>query len=128
MKERPVFPLTVFYDGACIVCAREMARYRAMDREGRLLFVDVSVPEFDPAPYGMGRDEFMAQMHAMDSEGRVYRAVDAFRAIWQAFPASTLCRLLGTVIALPGINSLARRGYALFARYRHKCNCRTDFD
>ena len=118
LMEKPAFPLKVFYDGACIVCSTEMQVYRRKNHEGRLVFIDISVPEFDPAPYGISREEFMAQMHAIDREGTVFRAVDAFRAIWQAFPASTFYGALGTIIALPGITTLARMGYRLFARYR----------
>ena len=114
----PAFPLKVFYDGACIVCSAEMQHYRKKNHEGRLVFIDISSPEFDPALYGISQAEFMAQMHAIDREGTVYKAVEAFRAIWQAFPASTFYGALGTFVSLPGINALARGGYTLFARYR----------
>ncbi|AJE02193.1 thiol-disulfide oxidoreductase DCC family protein [Geobacter pickeringii] len=118
MPVPPEFPLRVFYDGSCSVCAAEMARYRAKNHGGRLVFVDIGDPAFDPAPYGIPLDAFMAQMHAIDRSGRVYRAVEAFWAIWQAFPASTLYGLLGTLVMLPGVNLLARLGYRGFARIR----------
>jgi len=117
MREEVVFPLTVFYDGSCPVCAREMAHYRRKSRGGRLVFVDISAPGFEPQRYGRSLQEFMARMHAMDAEGRVYRGVDAFPVIWQTFP-DPFYRLLGSFIRLPGIHLLARLGYALFARFR----------
>lgn len=118
MPAIPRFPLTVFYDGACSVCAAEMALYRDKEHGGRLRFVDISDPAFDPASCGITRDEFMAQMHAIDDTGRVYRAVEAFWAIWQAFPASTLYGVLGALVMAPGLNLLARLGYRGFARLR----------
>lgn len=118
MPAPPAFSLTVFYDGACSVCAAEMSHYRSKDHGGRLVFVDISAPSFDPSPYGITLDEFMARMHAIDGAGRVYRAVEAFWAIWQAFPASTLYGVLGTLVMLPGVNLLARLGYRGFARIR----------
>lgn len=118
MPAAPVFPLTVFYDGACSVCAAEMAHYRRKNHGGRLVFADISAPDFDPAPYGISLADFMAQMHAIDDAGRVYRGVEAFWAIWQAFPASSLYGLLGTLVMLPGVNPLARLGYRGFARIR----------
>ena len=42
----------------------------------------------------------------------------AFRAIWQAFPDSTLYGLAGTLISLPLLNPLARLCYKGFARIR----------
>jgi predicted DCC family thiol-disulfide oxidoreductase YuxK len=138
MPVKPNFPLRIFYDGACSLCATEVDRYGKMDQAGRLILVDISVPEFDPAPYAIDRADFIYQMHAIDSTGRVYRGVEAFWAIWQAFPASTLLGLLGMLITLPPLNPLARlcyRGFARIRRYlpkrRHDCttgSCRIDRD
>jgi predicted DCC family thiol-disulfide oxidoreductase YuxK len=118
MTHAPDFPLQVFYDGSCSVCATEMAHYMGKEHGGRLIFVDVSSPDFDPAPYGIAMEAFMHEMHAIDRQGRVYRGVEAFWAIWHAFPASPWSRFLGTLVALPGINPLARLAYRGFARIR----------
>ena len=118
MPAKPDFPLRIFYDGACSICATEIERYGRMDREGRLILVDISAPDFDPAPIGITQDELMIQMHAIDRNGTVYRNVEAFWAIWQAFPASTLLGLLGAFITLPVVKPLARLCYKGFARIR----------
>lgn len=118
MTAVPVYPLKVFFDGACGVCAAEMTAYRRKEHGGRLEFVDVSAPGFDPVPYGIPRAAFMYELHAIDGDAQVYRGVDAFRAIWRAFPASTRYGLLGTLVSLPGVHSLARLGYWSFARIR----------
>lgn len=114
----PLFPLRVYYDGACTVCAREMAHYARRDRAGRLVLVDISDPAFDPAPLGLEREALMAELHAVDAAGRVYRNTAAFWAVWQAFPASTLLGLLGKLVVLPVTGSIARAGYFAFARMR----------
>jgi predicted DCC family thiol-disulfide oxidoreductase YuxK len=118
MPEAPAFPLQVFYDGSCSVCATEMAIYMRKEHGGRLIFVDVSSPDFDPAPHGIAMEAFMHEMHAIDRQGRVYRGVEAFWAIWHAFPTSTWYGFLRTLVALPGVNLLARLAYRGFARIR----------
>ena len=118
MPHAPAFPLLIFYDGSCSVCAAEMESYRRREQGGHLLFVDISAPEFDPSPYGITLDAFMYEMHAIDREGAVYRGVEAFRAIWQAFPASTGYGVLAALVSLPGVNFLARLAYRGFARVR----------
>lgn len=118
MPAKPQFPLRVFYDGSCSVCATEIERYGRMDREGRLILVDISAPYFDPGPLGISLAEFMFQMHVIDRAGTVYRGVEAFWAIWQAFPASTLLGLMGALITLPGVNAIARLCYKGFASIR----------
>jgi predicted DCC family thiol-disulfide oxidoreductase YuxK len=118
MPAPPAFPLKVFYDGSCIVCATAVERYGRRDRAGRLVLVDASLPDFDPAPYGISRAEFMYEMHVIDRNGRVYRGPEAFWAIWQAFPASTFYGFLGLLVTLPGMSTLARLVYRGFARIR----------
>ncbi|MDO3379878.1 thiol-disulfide oxidoreductase DCC family protein [Geoalkalibacter halelectricus] len=118
MPEKPVFPLRIFYDGACSVCAREVEHYLRRDRQERLIGIDISAADFDPTPYSIPLKDFMYELHAIDAQGRVYRGVESFWAIWQAFPGSTLFGFLGTLINLPLINPLARLGYQGFARIR----------
>jgi predicted DCC family thiol-disulfide oxidoreductase YuxK len=118
MLTTPDFPLQLFYDGSCSVCASEVERYGRKDRDGRLILVDISVPGFDPSPFGITLAEFMYQMHAIDQRGRVFRGVEAFWSIWQAFPTSTLLGLCGKLIMLPLANPLARLGYRIFAGIR----------
>jgi predicted DCC family thiol-disulfide oxidoreductase YuxK len=118
MLTPPRFPLRVFYDGACAVCADEIEHYRRKDQAGRLVPVDISAADFDPQPYGITLSGFMFELHVIDREGTIYRGVDAFWAIWQAFPASPLFGLLGTLVTLPLLRPLARFGYRSFARLR----------
>ena len=118
MPTAPQFPLQIFYDGSCSVCNREIETYRSADHQGRLACIDISDAGFDPTQYGIPLKELMYELHAIDQRGTVYRGVDAFWAIWQAFPSSTLFGLLGKAIQLPLINSLARLCYKGFARIR----------
>jgi len=118
MLTPPHFPLKIFYDGACSVCADEIEHYRRKDLSGLLVPVDISTADFDPKPYDISMSAFMFELHAIDREGTVYRGVDAFWAIWQAFPQSLLFRTLGSLVTLPLLRSLARLGYRGFARIR----------
>jgi len=118
MPNTPSFPLSVFFDGACVVCSTEMEHYRRKDRAGRLIIIDISAVDFKAEQYGIPLSAFMREMHVIDSQGRVYRGVDGFWAIWQAFPASTLYGLMGGLITLPLLNPLARICYKGFARIR----------
>ena len=38
--KQPEFPIRIFYDGACIVCATEIEHYLRKDRDGRLVAMD----------------------------------------------------------------------------------------
>ena len=118
MPDAPAFPITVFYDGSCSVCAAEIEHYRRQDHAGRLVLVDIGSPDFKPESYSIDRQAFMYELHVIDRNGMVYRGIEAFWAIWQAFPAATLYGMLGTLVTLPLINPLARLCYKGFARIR----------
>jgi predicted DCC family thiol-disulfide oxidoreductase YuxK len=118
MPQKPDYPLKVFYDGSCYVCATEMLFYMRKDHGGRLVFIDISDAEFNPDNYGIKLEDFMSQMHTIDQAGRIYRGPEAFRAIWQAFPSSAWYGLLATLVTVPGISILAGAAYLAFARTR----------
>ncbi|MFZ4856852.1 MAG: thiol-disulfide oxidoreductase DCC family protein [Desulfuromonadaceae bacterium] len=118
MANTPEYPLRVFYDGSCIVCATEIEHYLRQDHGGRLVAVDIAAPEFDPVPFQITLDRFMYELHAVDRSGVVYRGVEAFQAIWQAFPNSLLYATLNSLAALPLVNPMARLLYKGFARIR----------
>jgi predicted DCC family thiol-disulfide oxidoreductase YuxK len=135
IADKPDFPIRVFYDGSCSVCAAEIEHYLSKDHGGRLQAVDISAPDFDPDPFRIPLSAFMYELHALDRCDRIYRGVEAFWAIWQAFPASTMYGVMGSIITMPLVNPLACLLYKGFARIRpflpkrHKCRagtCRID--
>jgi predicted DCC family thiol-disulfide oxidoreductase YuxK len=115
-----MYPLTVFYDGSCSVCRREMQVYQRNNPQKRLVFIDISQPDFIAQNYGKTEQKFMARMHVRDADGVYATGVAAFILIWQAYPENSVYPYLGKIVGFPGINQLACLCYALFARYRHR--------
>lgn len=118
MSSIPEFPLRILYDGACPICSREVEHYRRLDHAARLVPVDISAPGFDPGPYGIPLQVLMSDLHAIDRCGEIYRGVEAFLAIWRAFPERMTCRLLAAAVSLPALKLVARSVYRGFARIR----------
>ncbi len=116
--QQPNYPFTIYYDGACQVCSAEMEHYRKKDHGGRLVFVDISSPDFQPPDHRKSLAELMARMHLRDAQGGYVSGIEAFQGIWRACPGPWL-PAAALLIGLPGINHLAKLGYALFARYRY---------
>lgn len=80
--------VTVWYDGACPLCLREIALMRRWDRAGNIAFVDLTDPaQSCPLDRRLMLDRFHAQ------EGQVVlNGAAAFAAMWRAVPR---LRLLG---------------------------------
>lgn len=105
-------PLTVWYDGGCPLCTREIALMRRLDRRARLRFVDVS----DGATAcPLDRADLLARFHVSDAQGRFYSGAAAFAAMWRAIP---LLRPLGLLALLPGMTWALERLYRAFLRVR----------
>ncbi|AKS40479.1 thiol-disulfide oxidoreductase DCC family protein [Wenzhouxiangella marina] len=80
--------LTVYFDGACPLCQREIALMRRLDRRRRIAFIDVSRPD---ASCPIDREALLARFHAREGEV-MHDGAAAFAAMWRQIP---LLRPLG---------------------------------
>ena len=79
------FPLTVFYDASCPLCANEMHALKARDAGGKLELVDCSSCDFDETvlagtPYR--RRDLMTLIHARDAHGRWLVGTEVFEVVY----------------------------------------------
>ena len=107
-------PVTLFYDGLCPLCSREIAHYRKCDVAAALTFVDVSDPRFDAPRHGLDALTVQRVMHVKVGD-ELHTGVDAFIAIWQALPRYRWLARLGRA---PVVHALLTLGYHVFARIR----------
>jgi predicted DCC family thiol-disulfide oxidoreductase YuxK len=106
--------LTVFYDGLCPLCSREISHYRRRIPQGKALFVDITDPDFNASSHGLDLERAHRVMHVKVGVD-MCTGVDAFLAIWEAIPSYRWLARLGR---LPGIHAGLRLVYALFAWVR----------
>ena len=110
----PRWSLTVYYDGACPICRREIALMRRLDRAGRLQLIDFATHGFSEQECGLSCKRLSAVIHARWADGRVIEGVDVFRAMWTAVGWGGLAFLS----RWPWFDRLLVRGYAWFAAHR----------
>lgn len=106
-----LYPLTIFYDASCPLCAGEMQKLKKLDRESRLELVDCSAPDFDDtvlAGVGITRADLMARIHARDAHGRWLAALDAIEAAYRAVGLERAADLWGSPHLRPLLDPLYR--------------------
>ena len=103
--------LTVWHDGACPLCAREIALMRRLDRAGRITFVDAADPSM-ACP--LDRAALLARLHAME-DGVMLSGAAAFAAMWRAIP---VLRPLGLLARWPLVGRALEAAYRGFLRLR----------
>jgi predicted DCC family thiol-disulfide oxidoreductase YuxK len=103
--------LIVWYDAGCLLCQREIALMRRLDRGGQIDFIDVTDPAaacpLDPA-------DMLARFHATE-DGRLLSGAAAFAAMWRAIP---LLRPLGLVARWRPLERALEWAYVRFLRVR----------
>jgi predicted DCC family thiol-disulfide oxidoreductase YuxK len=104
--------VTVWYDGACPLCRREIAFMKRLDRRGRIDFVDVAAGEDGSCP--IDRADLLARFHAREGE-TVHSGAAAFAAMWRAIP---LLRPLGLAARNRAVLAILEWSYRRFLRVR----------
>jgi predicted DCC family thiol-disulfide oxidoreductase YuxK len=119
--------LTLYYDGLCPLCSREMAHYRRRAAgDPSVVFLDITDPAFVPADHGLDRKRVQRLMHVKEGE-TLYTGIDAFLAIWRRVPGHGFLTWLASI---PGVYWMMKGGYHAFAAVRpylprRKADCDT---
>ncbi len=107
--------LTVFYDGHCPLCSREIEVYRAKNERGSIAFVDIMSPNFDASKEGLDPEKVHKVFHVKDSESNILTAIDGFVAIWDEL---NIFRPLSFFAKQSMTRPLFDLGYNMFAKVR----------
>ena len=111
------YPLTIYYDASCPLCAAEMHALRDEDTACRLRLVDCSAPGFDDtalAAAGFPRAELMRRIHAHDAAGEWYSGVDVFVLAYRGAGIEPVAR----AFAHPWLRPVWNRVYPWIAHHR----------
>jgi predicted DCC family thiol-disulfide oxidoreductase YuxK len=112
--------LTVFFDGGCPLCSKEIAHYRGLRGAERIQWLDVTDGTLDLSPYGLDRLAVIKEFHVLDADGELHIGADGFLTLWAALPRY---RWLYRVVSLLGLAPLLRRAYRRFAAWHFRRRC-----
>jgi predicted DCC family thiol-disulfide oxidoreductase YuxK len=104
--------ITIWFDGSCPLCRREIMLMKRLDRRGAIDFVDIAAGEAADCP--VDPSELLARLHAREN-GVLLSGAGAFAAMWRAIP---LLRPFGLLARIPVVLALLERCYLVFLRVR----------
>ncbi|MBS28135.1 MAG: DUF393 domain-containing protein [Alphaproteobacteria bacterium] len=78
--------VTVFFDGACPLCAREIAFYRRRRGGDAIEWFDVSQRDPDAIAPELTRARALGRFHVRTGDGRLVDGGEAFAHLWAALP------------------------------------------
>lgn len=105
---------TVYFDGACPVCRREIAHYRRLSGADAMTWVDASSCDEAALP-GLDRSVVLERFYVQEADGRLVSGAVAFVAIWRRLPA--FAWLAAFTSSRPAL-ALLDASYAVFLQVR----------
>jgi predicted DCC family thiol-disulfide oxidoreductase YuxK len=109
--------ISVFYDGGCGLCSREIAYYKRIAATDRFAWIDISRDHRKLADIGIAYESAMKHLHVEDDNRTIHRGVDAFILIWTHLP---YWKAAGRMAAFPPIKWLLTKAYDFFAEWRYR--------
>jgi predicted DCC family thiol-disulfide oxidoreductase YuxK len=133
-----VAELTLYYDGKCPFCTTEMSKLRQWDKHGRLAFVDIAAPDFNPVVLGIEMTELGRELYSQTSSGKILVGIDSLLAAYTKAGKSMYVFPLRFKLVRPLFTYLyrqfARNRYRMSQILRYKLppqcdkdSCRTNF-
>lgn len=110
----PRYPLTLYVDRDCPLCAREIRWLERHADPARLRLVDIAAADFDATAAGRTRAQLQDRLHARTADGQWLIGIDATLWSWRA---AGLGRWAAPLAWRP-LRPLWRALYGLFARLR----------
>lgn len=104
--------VTVWFDGSCPLCTREIALMRRLDRRRAIDFIDVARPE---STCPLDRRTLLERFHAREGSGPIVSGAAAFAVMWRAIP---LLRPVGLLARNTTVLRGLERLYLAFLRRR----------
>lgn len=114
--------VTVFFDGGCPLCRREIDHYRRLNGAEHLDWHDIHADPDGLAAAGIPWQQAMERLHVRDRAGTLRTGAHAFVALWRELPGYRW--LARTVSVIPGFVWIMDRIYTVFARWRWRQRCR----
>jgi predicted DCC family thiol-disulfide oxidoreductase YuxK len=110
------YPLTIFYDASCPLCAAEMHTIKETDFENKLILVDCSNENFsEPAFCLSQKADMLTRIHAVDAAGIWINGVDVFEVAYKAGGFNKLGKFWGNKTLRP----ILTMAYPFIADNRH---------
>lgn len=107
--------ISVFYDGKCGLCRREIEHYKRIAPKNVFAWVDITVDASALVKLGVTYAYGLKLLHAQDSQGKLHVGVDAFILIWRQIPR---WRALANIVGASFIRPVANIAYRAFASWR----------
>lgn len=108
--------LTVFYDGQCPLCLREMRSLKKHDEHQAITLIDINTEGFEQTYPHIDPVAASNVLHAETKDGKLLLGLDVTAKVWETVGAHRWVAAL----RWPVIRPVADLGYKIFAKNRYR--------
>ena len=117
--------LTIFFDGGCPLCQREIDFLESRNQKAKLKFIDINSSDLSlMCEYGITYKQAMERIHALKNDGSIIKDIEVFQEAYHLIG-------LGWIYAptkLPILYGIFQFIYRIWAKYRLKLTLRPSID
>ena len=106
--------VTVYFDGSCPLCTKEISLYKNADGAERITFCDVSRAD-SALPADLTPAAAMARFHVRGADGALASGAAGFALLWSNLPR---WRWLGRIVSFAPVRMVAELTYRGFLKIR----------
>jgi len=107
--------ISVFFDGKCNLCSKEIDYYQRIAPKNTFNWVDITKTPGELDKFEIKLSDGLRLMHVADSNGNIFTGVDAFIIMWKQIK---YWKFLGLFVSLPIVKQIANLLYQYFADWR----------
>jgi predicted DCC family thiol-disulfide oxidoreductase YuxK len=107
--------ISVFFDGKCNLCSKEINYYQRIAPKNTFNWVDITKTPGELDKFEIKLSDGLRLMHVADSNGNIFTGVDAFIIMWKQIK---YWKFLGLFVSLPIVKQIANLLYQYFADWR----------
>jgi predicted DCC family thiol-disulfide oxidoreductase YuxK len=107
--------ISVFFDGKCNLCSKEIDYYQRIAPKNTFNWVDITKTPGELDKFEIKLSDGLRLMHVADSNGNIFTGVDAFIIMWKQIK---YWKFLGLFVSLPIVKQFAKLLYQYFADWR----------
>ena len=103
--------VTIFFDGQCPLCSREIGFYQRQKGAEAINWVDVTRASLDDLPSNLTRENALARFHVLTARGKLISGGEAFSSLWLSLPTFNW---IGRLFRLSFLSPILEVGYRIF--------------
>lgn len=112
--------MTVFFDGGCALCRREISHYQSLKSSVPIQWIDITRDGSALEAYGLTYENALRRFHVRSVEGDLQVGAEGFICLWTVLPGY---RFLARFLKATRMNPLLGALYERFAEWHYRRRC-----